>query len=279
MLGRSSLWVIKKVLTSLPFMLSVAMGRVAGCTLVRKYGTNEEITSVTDPEDVWDFGGEYQGFNDVAGDLYISSADAADTMEFEVDGLDELGAVQKKNVVLNGQTPVLIDGSWLRIHYACNSGSTRTQGLVYVYRLSTVTAGVPLDIDVRSFVKVSAQCSLQALYTIPAKTIGFLVSGGVGIRGTGTPSSAGDFMNTHLELKPHGGVFRIGQTVDLQIGSTSIFETTFDAPTVITALTDIKTVAHLVTGSLGIWAVFSIFLIDEKYFSESYLSSINQPGY
>ena len=55
---------------STDFMLEVAKGNVVGHSQMNKYGHNPEVTTATDPEDVWSGGGLYEFYFITTARLY-----------------------------------------------------------------------------------------------------------------------------------------------------------------------------------------------------------------
>lgn len=97
-----------------PFFMSASLGLVTGMEPFTKFGRNPVINTTTDPEDIWEEGGLYTGFPDVAGELEILSANDNDTdggsgarivtvsnlLDIDGNRMDDV------DILLNGQTPV-----------------------------------------------------------------------------------------------------------------------------------------------------------------------------
>jgi hypothetical protein len=134
----------------------------------RKFGYNSDIDTTTDPEDIWDYGGQYTFGSDSGETIRVSSNNTGDTDSFTIQGLDENFLNKSVTLNLSGQTPVTV-GTFSRVFRCFNAGSTDLNGNVYSYGVGTVTTGTPQSASiVRAMVKPTYQQTQMAIYTVPA---------------------------------------------------------------------------------------------------------------
>lgn len=165
----------------LPFELKVARG-MTGFDKINKFGHNEDIDTLTVPEDIWDGGGLYT-FSSVATTYYISSSTSSDLQDVWVECLteDASGDWNKETttITLAGQAktaiPFASGDNPIRIYRAFNDNSTDFAGDVYIYEDDTVTSGVPdTSNKIRAKIKLGDNQTEMAIYTVPSKKIGYL---------------------------------------------------------------------------------------------------------
>ena len=72
----------------------------------RNFGYNSDIDTTTNPEDIWDYGGQYTFGSDSGETIRVSSSNTGDTDSFTVQGLDENFLNKSVTLNLSGQTPV-----------------------------------------------------------------------------------------------------------------------------------------------------------------------------
>lgn len=146
---------------------------------VNKWGVNPDVDA-GQIEDIWDIGGPYT-YTTTPQPYYISSSNANDTQEIEVDLLLYDNGFYRQYtalVQLQGQTKVLIPTpnnlDCVASNRAFNnSGTPLVQatpllGQVYIYEDTAIVAGVPSDLSkVRSSIRVGVEQTQQAVYTVP----------------------------------------------------------------------------------------------------------------
>ena len=263
-----------------PFNLALSMRGIPGYDIVDKFGVNPAITTASDPEDVWEFGGIYN-YDDfgTAPILYLSSSDNADTQTISVLGLDIDGNEVEQTVVLTGQTNANLSTPLWRVYRMENESETDIAGVVYCHTDPTPTAGVPAGIAVRAIINDDNNQTLMALYTIPKGKIAFLFRGEIGLEFTGSPGAGTNYATVDYRSRRLGKVFKTKKRVSCISAATSIIQDVRSFPDLIPALTDIKITAQEVSEDLGVWATMDFLLIDETEFTEEFLQSIGQPGY
>ena len=267
------------ITTVKPFELAVKMGQVPGYSAIDKFGVNLNITTATDPEDVWEFGGMYNyDTNGTAPIKYLSSSSTADTQTIQIVGLDVDGYEVIQNIKLTGQTNVNLTDSLWRVYRMQNQSSVSLVGIVYCHTDAAPTDGVPLAAKVRAVIDDGNNQTLMSLYTIPRGKVGFLYRGEIGIHyESATPTADVHYAHCHYESRRYGKVFTIKKAVTVLTHANSIFQDVRSFPDPIPALTDIKILAEEVTTTLGLFATFDIMLVDESVFTENYLNLIGQP--
>lgn len=138
-------------LHNIDFFTEVAQGNVPGVESGLKFGLNRNIDTGTVPEDIWNGGGTYTGFNATAAEtLQVFSSSTLDTAAGTgartviLFGLDTNYVPITETVTLNGTTPVVTTQTFLRMDKArvVTAGSLGyNQGEITV-RQSTTTANV-----------------------------------------------------------------------------------------------------------------------------------------
>ena len=263
------------------FELSVSMGLVPGYSTLDKFGLNANITSTSDPEDVWEFGGLYNyDANGTAPIQYISSSDNADTGQtIVVQGLDINGDLVDQTVTTTGQTVATLSTPLWRIFRMINNSDEGNDlaGTLYCHTDPTPTNGVPTDSAVRAIIDDGNNQTLMALYTIPKGKVAFLFRGELGIELEGNAAALAEYARVFYKSRRYGKLFTIKKSVTMFPGVIHTDVRSFPDP--IPALTDVKINVNEVSATMGVWATFDMLLVDEDKFTTEYLQSIGQPGY
>jgi hypothetical protein len=162
------------------FELQVARGQIQGHRNVTVFGFNGDVdtTQVT----VWPLPSLIT-FPAAALQMTVSSTSASDTSAstgartIVVQGLDAKYNEVTETVTMNGQTPVTMSASLLRVNYAyvatAGSGNSAA-GDIYI-GTGTVTAGVPAT--VYDIIKFDYNNTTTGSYTVPAGYTGYLSQG------------------------------------------------------------------------------------------------------
>jgi len=151
--------------------LAISKGESNGYRLLYKFGYNPDVNG--NEETVWTEGGDYPWL-DSAVTMFVSSSSANDTSggtganTILIQGLDEDYNEIEETVVLNGQTQVATQLSYLRVHrsYVTLAGSAGTSGGTIFIASSGATGGVP-DGTVYASLALGNQTQIAA-YTVPA---------------------------------------------------------------------------------------------------------------
>lgn len=256
--------------TSGDFLIEVAKGNIPGHSLVFKYGRNPDIDTLTDPEEVWTYGGTYT-YNDTPSIQYISSDNALDVgMEITVEGLDANYREQSITVVLNGQTQTQVGTgeTFVRVFRAYNSGPLEFAGNVLIYddTVTSVTLGVPTPASsIKAEITALDQQTYMALWTVPAGKTGFFMGGSVSIT---VGAAASKSAVVELRFRLPGGVFRSGELVGISSSGSSQFSQDLRAlgPLQFPEKTDIQArVRSTSANDTGVSAYFSVLVVDNAY--------------
>ena len=262
-----------------PFRLKVNQGLIQGHKSLDKYGVNPEITTTSDPEDLWEYGGVYTfDANGTAPIVSVVSDNALDTGILSVEGLDINGNEIVQEVTLTGNVRLALPTPLWRVYRMGNESDVGGDfvGNVYAY---TTTGNVPGAGDIRAMINNGHGQTLMCIYTVPKGKVGFLHRGEIGVQLEGNAASLAEYAHCHYESRRYGKTFRVKKAVTCMVGGNAVYQDERSFPDVIPALTDIKLRAVIVTQTMGLWGTFDMLLIDEDLFPESYLTAIGQPGY
>ena len=247
------------------FLLEVAKGTVLGHSIVIKYGRNPEIDTLTDPEDIWTYGGLYT-YNDTPSIQYISSSDALDVgMEITVEGLDADYNEQSVTVLLNGQAQTQIGTGelFVRVFRAYNSGPIEFAGDVLIYddTVTSVLLGVPSPTtSVKAEIRANDQQTYMTHYTVPAGKTAYFMERNTNIT---AGASANKSALIDLRVREFGGVFRSKALDGLTTTGSSDVAEFGRIPFQFPEKSDIKIVVRSVSANdTGISGRYSLVLVD-----------------
>ena len=266
--------------TSKDIGLATTMGLMPGYDSLDKFGVNPIITPSSDPEDVWEFGGQYQYDADgTAPIMYLSSDSVLDVgLVIEVSGLDIDGNFVSQEVITDGQNVVLLETPLWRCFRAANISDFpyNVDGILYIHTDPTPVAGVPETLSVRAIINGDHNQTLMAVYTIPKGKVGFLLRGELGVELEGNSGALAEYAHCHYESRRYGKNFRVKKAVTCLVGGSANYLDKRSLPDVIPALTDIRLRVIEVSQTMGTWGTFDILLVDEENFNEPYLDAIGQ---
>jgi hypothetical protein len=250
----------------MPFNQAVALGIIPGYSSVSKFGTNPIITTATDPEDIWEFGGSYPYDADGTAPIqYTSSSNALDTgQSINVQGLDINGVFVSQDIITNGLTIVNLTTPLWRVFRLSNNAVVGKDitGTFYCHTSATVTAGVPPNANVMAIITAGNNQTLMAVYTIPAGKTGYLYAREAGVELDGNAQVLAEYANIHSNTREHGMVFKVKKSFTVFPGNPYTDKLSFYEK--IPALSDVKLTAKLVTATRGLWGSFDILLIDDS---------------
>ena len=151
--------------------LAISKGHTKGHRTLYKFGYNPDVNG--DEETVWSQGGDFP-YPTSAVTMFVSSTSANDANggtganSILIQGLDENYDEIEETVLLNGQTQVATQNSYLRVYRAfvtlCGTGCT-SGGIIYIGS-SGATGGVP-NTTIYANLHLGNQTQIAA-YTVPA---------------------------------------------------------------------------------------------------------------
>jgi uncharacterized membrane protein len=245
--------------------LAIAKGDVVNTTFIHKFGNapdfdpGDGFVTVWDGADDGDIAAMQYTYSSTADIDSIVSSDVDDDEPIEVQGLNASYNLIIDTVTLNGQTPVHMDSTFIRVFRMKNIGDENLEGNVYCYTGGTVVLGVPsTPANVRAVIDNGNNQTLMAVYSIPAGKTGYMrdwyASTAGGVR-------AGVY-EVELLARPFGGVFQIKHKASLIGDGTSNIQHKYEEPEVFLEKTDIEirmnTDTNISSGSAG----FDIVIID-----------------
>jgi hypothetical protein len=262
--------------------LAISMGILPGYTKVTKYGINPVVTTLSDPETMWEAGGTY--IYDAWGTapiMYMSSSSTSDVgQNIRIIGLDINGYEVTQFAITTGQTNVILDTPLWRVYKMTNLSAEglSTVGTTYVHTDIAPTTGVPLAANNRAIIVEGKNSTLMTMTTIPRGKVGFLMRAEAGVQLDGNNAAAlAEFAHLHFDLRPLGLNFITQKAVTCIVGGNTTYSDTRVFPDAITELADLKMTVDEVSAAMGLWGAFELMLVDEKYFTLAFLESINQP--
>ena len=224
--------------------LAIAMGNVVNTTFIHKFGNAPDFDQIDGDVTIWD--GAEDGtsweamdytFSTSADIDSISSSDAGDNQQIEIQGLVTGYYLHTDTSTLNGQTAVQLDTTFLRVFRMRNINTTDLAGHVFAYTTATsVTAGVPDDAaEIRAIMQPGNNQTEMAIYTIPAGRTGYMRSWYSSTAGANKNSNYG----ISLFARKNGGVFQLKHRAALSDNGTSAYQHTYVEPEVFEEKTDI----------------------------------------
>jgi len=263
------------------FELAVNMGKLHGFSVIDKFGLNPLITSISDPEDVWEGGNiyTYDTFG-TAPIVSIASSSGSDTQDISIQGLDINGNFIGQIITLTGSTRKALDTALWRVFKMENEADSSGDlvGTVFCY-IGTGTVPTLGDPEIRAIIDNGNNQTLMAIYTIPKGNVGFLYRGEIGMVYTGSVGAGTNFAKVQYMSRRVGKVFKIKKVISTISAANSNFQDKRSFPDIIPSFTDIKIHVKEVSEDMGVWSTFDILLVDESKFSLAYLQAIGQPGY
>lgn len=253
------------IVISNDFFLEVMRGNVSGFASREIVGT---VPAVAGTYDIWNAGVDTNKVITqvaTAAILYVSSSSAADiTQSVTITGLDANYDVITETIALNaadGRTRVAGTKAFLRVNSVTLSAACA--GIVYVYYLSAVTAGVPDDLTkVQAAVAIAALQAYNAIYTVPRNKNLYLTS----VRYQSTASAGAHDVVLSIIRKLYGGTnVNVKQIKYLDLGNTNYTDGQVDfgdQPILFPAKSEFRVQAALAGGTAMVMA-FMANLVEE----------------
>ncbi|MBC8552548.1 MAG: hypothetical protein H8D23_23205 [Candidatus Brocadiales bacterium] len=248
------------------FLIEVAQGLHPGYSFVHKFGEGTDIDTADGFVDLWDGAGSTSGeetytwsANNVNDIDSISSADAGDTQDIEIQGLTSDGALVLQTATLNGRTRVALTTPLWRIFRMKNTGTSDNAGIIYCYVNGAITNGVPdTKSTIRAEIGAGNNQTLMALYTVPRGKIA-LMSSFYASKSKKITSVA----DVHLLARPYGGVFQIKHTATLASAGSSTYRMNYEVPQKFEEKTDILMRADASVNDTGVSGGFNLLLVNK----------------
>lgn len=243
-----------------PWVHTVAEGHVPSYLALLKFGSNPSISTASDPEDIWGYGGLYT-YSSSAIINTISSSNAGDTQNILIGGVDTNWDPVQQIVTLNGQNKVVLGTSLLRVNGLFNNSGTALLGTVYVYEDCAAPGGIPgTAANVRGTIQVGYGKSLMAIHSIPDGYHGYLYRWGSSMTGSGVASQ---FATVSLRIREFGKTFRVEDIRTMTGDGTSSFDHAFDVPMLLEEKTDILIRCDEVSATIGVTGNLTIIMEKE----------------
>lgn len=248
------------------FYLEVARGNVTDFTSREIVGT---VPAVAGTYDIWNAGVDTNKVITqvaTAALLYISSSSAADQgLVVTITGLDANYDEITEDITTNatdGQTRVAGTTAFLRVNSV--TIDTAPAGIVYVYYLSAITAGVPDDLTkVQAAIAIGATQAYNAIYTVPRNKNLYLTS----VRYQSATSTTAHDVILSIIRKVYGGAnVTVKQIKYLDLGTTNYTDGQVDfsdQPILFPAKSEFRVQAALAGGTAMLMA-FMANLIEES---------------
>jgi len=193
----------------------------------------------------------------------ISSSNAGDTQEIEIQGLDTDYNLVVQNKTLSGQTRVALDTDMVRVFRIKNLNSTDNAGHIYCYVNTTISGGKPTDTTkIRAVMQPGNNQTLMAVYTIPNGKTGYLQR----IYASTSKANKDTQYTVDTRARVQGGVFQLKNRFALSDKATSIYTFDYKVPEKFIAKTDIELRVAIADGAKTQAAIaggFDIVLIDD----------------
>jgi len=235
------------------FKLDVSAGRIPGTSKINKFGRNQDIDTTS--EDVWDGGGIYT-FSTTADITHAVSASASDTFDIRVIGLDTNWDEVIQDVTLTGTTAVALTTPLIRCYRAYNISATAALGNIQV-GVGTTTGSFSAA-NLRAQITQGFEQTLMAIYSIPRGKTGYATNFWASLNRTGASAS----VDTTVNIRNFGGVFRALLTTGCITSATSLFQRDWNPYPAIEEKTDVKISAISSANNTDISAGFDIILVD-----------------
>ena len=241
---------------SLPFYLAVQQGKVAGYSLIDKFGYNSSIGSGAF-ETIWETGGQLI-FQTTAQTVNVVSDNVNDDVAgtgartLRIQGLDSSFDLVEETLDMDGTTTVTTTQTFLRVFRM----SVETAGTSETNE-GDITATYSSTTDTAATITAGGGQTLMAVYTIPNGYTGYLLSLSVS---SGKDQELLAKVITKNTTVTNAAV-QTKQFLDVRGGLTTI---NFNAVTVITEKTDIQVDAKASSTSSAA-ASFDLLLVQDGY--------------
>lgn len=206
---------------------------------IRKFGTHENVSNGISSEAIWsyaDVAGDYSFPSDSGELMWISSSNNLDNQVIQIEGLDEFFLEKSEEIVLQGQTPLILSGKWSRVNRVFNKGSSDLSGNVFVYTGGDQVEGVPTtSSSVKAIIENGHNQTMQSIYSVPANCQLNLSSYHISCDAKTSNSAAN--LTVSMMVREFGSVFRTQEVIAVSSLNPSIIK--LDMPLPIPGKSDI----------------------------------------
>lgn len=252
--------------TGFDFGLEISKGNVCRHSHIHKFGQAKDIDIADGFVDVWDgvdgtlSTGKISSYTfSTSADIdTISSSNATDDQDVEVQGLDANWNLIVQTKALDGRNKVTLDTPLIRVFRMKNEGTTDIEGEMYCYVDGNITAGVPDTAgDVRAIINNGNNQTLMSIYTIPNGKTGYLYNWYASIS-----EKKDQISDVKLSFRKNGGVFQLKHSSVSLTAATSYIQHGYAIPEMIPGKTDIKMQGDSSKDNGAFSSGFDIILVD-----------------
>lgn len=259
-----------QIVYNVPIGTAIGSGKIPTMSAIHKFGNAPNFDDTDLSVTVWD-GADDDGIDEMqytysttAAIDTLSSSDAGDTQEVEVQGLDRDWNTAIQVIRLAGQTQVTLTEPLIRVVRVKNLGSTNNAGSVYVFEQTVDVGGdgIPDDTTkIRAVMRPGANQTLMAVYAVPKGKTAQMLSFYAGLSGAKRSAS----YNVEMLARPVGGVFQIKHLSNLTEDGTSHWNHQYQLPQPFPQRTDIEMRVSINTAPItdaSVSAGFDLVLVD-----------------
>lgn len=225
--------------------LNVSRGLVIDTEIVHRCGYNPDVSTNTDPETIWSYGGLYPwSLLANAEILTVASSNTADTMNVTLIGLDADLAPIQETITLTGTTPVTTELAFKRVNDFIVTNTNQNVGEIIAYTQAN-------NVNVISHIPIEEGQSLEGIYTVPAGKTGYLYCGDTSLSKGGT---------VKFYVREPGSPFRTAHIAEIQTNS---YRYDFPFPIPLVAGSDLEVrLDNAADNNIRVSCNFDILLID-----------------
>lgn len=231
--------------------------------VVHKFGKGAVAASAPSDIQIWDgLPNTYTYIdNGTPVTLFATSSDTGDNQILEVCGLDGDWAMQILYVTLNGRTPVVVPGTWIRVFRLINRGTVNFAGDIYVAESDSYTDGVPdTPAKWKAKITIGYNQTLMAMYTVPAGKRAYIADVHSTIYQQGAnPAQTEKAGTLVLRVRAFGQVFATKDVHDISNTSLHMLHN-FGLPLIVEPKADVELAVLNVDDNTTISAGFEILL-------------------
>ena len=243
-------------------MLEISRGNINGISGINKFGHNGEVTTASDPEDLWEGGGLYTGYPTLARALTIVSGSDLDTIggtgvrSVEVQGLDANWNLLTETVVIEGTDSVVTSGTFIRVFrvksIAVGTGGVNAGAI-------TVTLDNAADTTM-AVIAVGEGQTMQCIYTVPLGKTAYLTQIQVSVAKGAGASAVG--ARVTLFSRAFGESWLVKDEAEVITHGSAWVRKFIPYATSFAEKSDIRIQITEVTGTIGLAGGFGLVLVD-----------------